>query len=286
MVLDPKEHEKKAPSGTATSYKIAEKCALLAKETVEAKEKLITIAREIDSIEPDKNGFRLSAIPARIRMLPAINLKKGKSCSEFVYWTNADAQRINTTPRKPSNLRYELGVCLAEKAAVESARVAEEAAQAAQEQAEKEENQRHQEEREERRRRNRAEILDYRRNLATKRLMEYLDSGIQPYISHQDEKVDFDAALRIWRESSEARRQLEGQAETQKSARGHASKSQAIARGEKMERVHTDEGYSSRPMEDVRNQSKETVQQGDNEMESVEFEHESIRNFIVAMRRR
>jgi hypothetical protein len=284
MVMDPKEPEKKVRSGTATGYIIAEKCALLAKETVEAKEKLITMAREIDSIEPAENRFRLSAIPARIRMLPALNLKKGKPCGEFVYRTNADTQRINTTPRKPSNLRYELGACLAEKAVAEAAKAVEEVARIVQEQAEEEEAQRRQVEREERRRRKRAEILEYRRNLAKRRAEEYLETGIKPHIPHPDEKVDFDTALKMYLESEEGMRLLEGQAEAERRVREQATESQVAAGGQKMERVHTDEGYSSRPMESVESGCEKMIDE--DEMDGVEFENESIRNFIAAMRHR
>jgi hypothetical protein len=216
------------------AYKEAEKCAHLAKQTVEAKQKLVAIARELETIDkqigPDPNGPQLSAIPTHIRMLmvPA-KTKKGRTLTEFEIRTNGEfpSKYINTTPRKPSNLRHELGASLAEK----------EAAETAKQKAEEEEKQRQELQ---------AEQNRIRQQNAQKTLDKFLDTGAMPEISNENDLNDFQQALNLWFETDEGKRQREGEEYAERIAREQAAAdSQAHFGGVAMQRVPTDEGYSS-----------------------------------------
>ena len=224
------ETEKKAMK----AYKEAEKCAHLAKQTVEAKQKLVAIARELETIDkkigPDPNGPRLSAIPAHIRMLmvPA-KTKKGRTLTAFAIRTNGvfPSKYINTTPKKPSNLRHELGASLAEK----------EAAETAKQKAEEEEKQ----QQELQAKQNRIRQQNTQENVD-----KFLDTGAMPDCSNEDVLNDFQQALKLWFESEEGKRQREGEEYAERMAREQAAAdSQAHFGGVAMQRAPTDEGYSS-----------------------------------------
>jgi hypothetical protein len=216
------------------AYKEAEKCAHLAKQTVEAKQKLVTIARELETIDkeigPDPNGPRLSAIPAHIGMLMVPGkTKKGRTLTEFAIRTNGEfsSKYINTTPSKPSNLRHELGASLAEK----------EAAETAKQKAEEEEKQQQEIQ---------AEQNRIRQQTAQKTLDKFLDTGALPDCSNEDVLNDFQQALNLWFESDEGKRQREGEEYAERMVREQAAAdSQAHFGGVAMQRVPTDEGYSS-----------------------------------------
>jgi hypothetical protein len=229
MVL--KEGEKE-PNGSTSSYKKGKKCAFLAKDTVEAKEKLVTITRELDTINQtlgtDPSTIpRLSAVPAHIRMLPGLNLRQGKPTSEFVIKTNAHVQR---TPqlRKSSNLRYELGACLVEKAAAEAAAevarvaagVAAEAARIAKEQEDREEEQRQRaaiEAMNQRKQRKRAEIKENRREYAMNQAKETVETGFLPRFQDEKDRQEFDLALQAYLQSEEGMRARARRAEKRRS---------------------------------------------------------------------
>lgn len=106
-------------SSPESLYNNGGKCAKLAKDVLEAREKLCTMAREIGTINTkigsSPNEPVLSAVPARRR--------------DFRIKTNAPWQGIpsgHSKLRKPSYLRYELGACLQEKAAAEATQEQEE----------------------------------------------------------------------------------------------------------------------------------------------------------------
>jgi hypothetical protein len=229
MVLKEGETE---PNGSTSGYKKGKKCAFLAKDTVEAKEKLVTITRELDTINKklgtDPSTIpRLSAIPAHIRMLPGLNLRQGKPTSEFVIKTNAPVQR---TPqlRKPSNLRYELGACIVEKAAAEAAaevarvaaEVVAEAARIAKEQEDREEERQQQaaiEAMNQRKQRKRAEIKENRRNYAMNQAKETVETGFLPRFQGDKDRQEFNSALQAYLQSEEGMRARVRRAEKRRS---------------------------------------------------------------------
>ncbi len=181
-------------------YKEAEKCAHLAKQTVEAKQKLVAIARELESIEKkigaDPNGPQLSAIPAHVRMLMVpTKTKKGRPVIEFVIRTRGGfpSKYTNSTPKKPSNLRYELGASIAEK----------EAAEAAKQKAEEEKKQRQELQAEQTRIRQ-----ENAQENAQENVDKFLDTGAMPDRSDEDVLKDFQRVLNLWLESNEGKRKM------------------------------------------------------------------------------
>lgn len=240
------------------AYKEAEKCAHLAKQTVEAKQKLVAIARELETIDKkigsDPNGPPLSAIPAHIRML----IVPAKTKAENPIRTNCDFPNkyTNTTPRKPSNLHFELGACISGKEVAEAAKqkVAEE---------------------EQRRQELQAEQTRIRQQNAQKNVDKFLETGAMPDRSDEDVLKDFQQALNLWLESDEGKRQREGEEYAERMARGQgAVESQAHFGGVAMQRVPTDEGYSSMRSAPVREE--------EDKMDGVEM---AASNDCPAMRR-
>ncbi|PMD13555.1 hypothetical protein NA56DRAFT_711946 [Hyaloscypha hepaticicola] len=245
------------------AYKEAEKCAHLAKQTVEAKQKLVAIARELETVDkkigPNPNRSQLSAIPAHIRMLMVPSkTKAGRPVIEFAIRTNGDFPNkyTNTIPRKPSKLRHELGASLAEK----------EAAEVAKQKAEEEEKQR---------RELQAEQTRIRQQNAQRNMDKFLETRAMPDRSDEDVLNDFQQALNLWLESDEGKRQREGEEYAERMARGQgAVESQAHFGGVAMQRVPTDKGYSSMRSAPVREE--------EDKMDGVEI---AASNDYPAMRR-
>jgi hypothetical protein len=204
-----------------------EKCAYLAKNVVEAKEKLVDITKRLETINKklrtDPSTIpRLSAIPMHIRILSAFNLHNGKPARESGIKTNAHLQRVPQL-RKPSNLRYELSACLAEKAAAQTAaHVAAEMPRVAKEQEEREVEQRQQEAIEamiERQRRKRAEVEEGRRRYALNQAKETMETGVLPVFQDEKDKQEFNWVLNSYRQSEEGMR---AQARLKEQRRNHA----------------------------------------------------------------
>jgi hypothetical protein len=283
-----KEGEKE-PNSSKSSYKKGRKCAFLAKDTVEAKEKLVTITRELDTINKkigtDPSTIpRLSAIPAHIRMLPGLNLRQGKPTSEFVIKTNAHVQR---TPqlRKPSNLRYELGACLVEKAAAEAAaeiarvaaEAAAEAARIAKEQEDREEERRQQaaiEAMNQRKQRKRAEIVENRRKYAMNQAKETVETGFLPRFQDEKDRQEFNWALRAYLQSEEGMR---AQARRVEKRRNHTVEQGLEERGklapcfcDSIEKRHRCQFVKKCKPPGQESDSEGTVQEDRDKMEGVE----------------
>ena len=96
-----------------------------------------------------------------------------------------------------------------------------------------------------------------------------------PDCSNEDVLNDFQQALNLWFESDEGKRQREGEEHAERMAREQAAAdSQAYFGGVAMQRVPTDEGYSSMRSAPVREEDK---------MDGVEMA--AINNDCPAMRR-
>jgi hypothetical protein len=185
-------------------YRVARKCAGLAKRNVEAKEKLNAMAREIDTINKrvgaDVNGYQLSGIPVHIRMMD--NSKK----SHREMWTGLnDAFRVHWPAMKPSRLRYELGACLEGKSRAVVAKAAREAA--------KEGLRRRQAaDLKDRKRRTREMLEEYRRReRARTQVKQYRKHRAFPDFKDERERIYFKKAFDEWFQHKEQRMEQEGE---------------------------------------------------------------------------
>ena len=262
-VFRPKNSTPEKKTGSKT-YKIASQCANLAKDILENKEKITAAVREVKSIEKihgpllgPLNKPVLSAVPARLRMLkPSFQM------------TTLAPKRIQT-PRKPSNLRYELGACLQEEAASEAAQL----------QAEIDEQQREEAEleiRRERTRRIRAVMTEQRRNHAIGLAKDTVRTGIRPPKFHDDIlKKEYHLALKQYLNSDEGMR-----ANARRLAMELAGKNQPrpIFRSQREEDFFDEAleywlNLSGLSM--AENESEEVVQDNQDQMEGIEGQAEA-----------